>query len=59
MTVYYCCKYALPYMQAQGKGSIINTASFVTVMGACGRDGRGHVPDLVERLQGRRAVDEP
>ncbi len=33
-SVFYCCKYALPYMQAQGKGSIINTASFVAVLGA-------------------------
>lgn len=33
-SVFYCCKYALPYMQAQGKGAIINTASFVAVMGA-------------------------
>ncbi|RJN32530.1 3-oxoacyl-ACP reductase [Nesterenkonia natronophila] len=33
-SVYHCCKYALPYMQKQGKGSIINTASFVAVMGA-------------------------
>ncbi|EYT48025.1 MULTISPECIES: 3-oxoacyl-ACP reductase [unclassified Kocuria] len=33
-SVYYCCKYALPYMQDQGKGSIINTASFVAIMGA-------------------------
>lgn len=33
-SVYYCCKYALPYMLEQGKGSIINTASFVAVMGA-------------------------
>lgn len=33
-SVYHCCKYALPYMQRQGKGSIINTASFVAVMGA-------------------------
>ncbi|UCR90089.1 3-oxoacyl-ACP reductase [Mycetocola spongiae] len=33
-SVYYCCKYALPFMQRQGKGSIINTASFVAVMGA-------------------------
>ena len=33
-SVFYCCKYALPYMQAKGKGSIINTASFVAVMGA-------------------------
>ncbi|MBZ4296263.1 SDR family oxidoreductase, partial [Mycobacterium tuberculosis] len=32
--VYYCCKYAIPYMKEQGKGSIINTASFVAVMGA-------------------------
>ncbi|SFE65150.1 NAD(P)-dependent dehydrogenase, short-chain alcohol dehydrogenase family [Actinacidiphila alni] len=33
-SVYLCCKAALPYMRAQGKGSIINTASFVAVMGA-------------------------
>ncbi len=33
-SVYLCCKYAIPYMRAQGKGSIINTASFVAVMGA-------------------------
>jgi NAD(P)-dependent dehydrogenase (short-subunit alcohol dehydrogenase family) len=33
-SVYLCCKYALPHMQRQGKGSIINTASFVAVMGA-------------------------
>jgi NAD(P)-dependent dehydrogenase (short-subunit alcohol dehydrogenase family) len=33
-SVYYCCKYVIPYMQRQGKGSIINTASFVAVMGS-------------------------
>jgi len=33
-SVYLCCKYAIPYMQRQGKGSIINTASFVALMGA-------------------------
>jgi NAD(P)-dependent dehydrogenase (short-subunit alcohol dehydrogenase family) len=33
-SVYLCCKSAIPYMQRQGKGSIINTASFVAVMGA-------------------------
>jgi NAD(P)-dependent dehydrogenase (short-subunit alcohol dehydrogenase family) len=33
-SVYLCCKYALPRMRAQGKGSIINTASFVALMGA-------------------------
>ena len=33
-SVFLCCKSALPYMQRQGKGSIINTASFVAVMGA-------------------------
>lgn len=32
--VYYCGKHVLPYMQEQGRGSIINTASFVAVMGA-------------------------
>ncbi len=33
-SVYLCCKAAIPYMVEQGKGSIINTASFVAVMGA-------------------------
>ncbi|MFD7922793.1 3-oxoacyl-ACP reductase [Streptomyces sp. NPDC059740] len=33
-SVYLCCKAALPYMRSQGRGSIINTASFVAVMGA-------------------------
>ncbi|SDO55428.1 3-oxoacyl-ACP reductase [Actinacidiphila guanduensis] len=33
-SVYLCCKYAIPHMLARGKGSIINTASFVAVMGA-------------------------
>jgi len=33
-SVYLCCKYVLPHMRRQGKGSIINTASFVAVMGA-------------------------
>jgi NAD(P)-dependent dehydrogenase (short-subunit alcohol dehydrogenase family) len=33
-SVYLCCKAAIPHMLRQGKGSIINTASFVAVMGA-------------------------
>jgi NAD(P)-dependent dehydrogenase (short-subunit alcohol dehydrogenase family) len=33
-SVYLCCKAALPYMLKQRSGSIINTASFVAVMGA-------------------------
>jgi NAD(P)-dependent dehydrogenase (short-subunit alcohol dehydrogenase family) len=33
-SVYLCCRTALPYMLEQGRGSIINTASFVAVMGA-------------------------
>ncbi|TDD59418.1 3-oxoacyl-ACP reductase [Actinomadura darangshiensis] len=33
-SVYLCCKHVIPYMVDQGKGSIINTASFVAVMGA-------------------------
>lgn len=33
-SVFYCCKYALPHMLEAGRGSIINTASFVAVMGA-------------------------
>lgn len=33
-SVFLCCKHVLPYMQRGGKGSIINTASFVATMGA-------------------------
>ena len=33
-SVFLCCKHAIPHMQARGRGSIINTASFVAVMGA-------------------------
>src|SRR5262249_15035083 len=33
-SVYLCCQAVLPYMQRQGRGSIINTASFVAVMGS-------------------------
>lgn len=33
-SVYLCCKYVLPHMRSQQKGSIINTASFVAVLGA-------------------------
>jgi NAD(P)-dependent dehydrogenase (short-subunit alcohol dehydrogenase family) len=33
-SVYLCCRYAIPHMQRQRKGSIVNTASFVALMGA-------------------------
>jgi NAD(P)-dependent dehydrogenase (short-subunit alcohol dehydrogenase family) len=33
-SVYLCCRAAIPHLQARGGGSIINTASFVAVMGA-------------------------
>ncbi|NUS45422.1 MAG: 3-oxoacyl-ACP reductase [Mycobacteriaceae bacterium] len=33
-SVYLCSKYAIEHMLARGKGSVINTASFVAVMGA-------------------------
>jgi NAD(P)-dependent dehydrogenase (short-subunit alcohol dehydrogenase family) len=33
-SVYLCCKAALPYMREQQRGSIINTASFVAILGA-------------------------
>ncbi|GIF73189.1 3-oxoacyl-ACP reductase [Asanoa siamensis] len=33
-SVYLCCKYAIPHMRRQGKGAIVNTASFVALMGA-------------------------
>jgi NAD(P)-dependent dehydrogenase (short-subunit alcohol dehydrogenase family) len=33
-SVYLCCKHVIPYMQRRGRGSIINTASFVAVLGA-------------------------
>ncbi len=33
-SVYLCCKYAIPHLIERGGGSVINTASFVAVMGA-------------------------
>jgi NAD(P)-dependent dehydrogenase (short-subunit alcohol dehydrogenase family) len=33
-SVYLCCKHAIGYMRRQGKGSVINTASFVAVLGS-------------------------
>jgi NAD(P)-dependent dehydrogenase (short-subunit alcohol dehydrogenase family) len=33
-SVFLCCKHVIPYMRERGKGSIINTASFVAVLGA-------------------------
>ncbi len=33
-SVYLCCKHGIPHLQAAGGGSVINTASFVAVMGA-------------------------
>jgi NAD(P)-dependent dehydrogenase (short-subunit alcohol dehydrogenase family) len=33
-SIFHCCKAVIPIMLEQGKGSIINTASFVAVMGA-------------------------
>jgi NAD(P)-dependent dehydrogenase (short-subunit alcohol dehydrogenase family) len=33
-SVYLCCKHVIPYMRRQGRGSIINTASFVAAMGS-------------------------
>ena len=33
-SVYLCCKHGIPYLLENGRGSVINTASFVAVMGA-------------------------
>ncbi len=33
-SVFLCCKHVIPYMLRRGTGSVINTASFVAVMGA-------------------------
>jgi NAD(P)-dependent dehydrogenase (short-subunit alcohol dehydrogenase family) len=33
-SVFLCCKYAIEHMRAGGGGSIVNTASFVAVMGS-------------------------
>jgi NAD(P)-dependent dehydrogenase (short-subunit alcohol dehydrogenase family) len=32
--VFLCCKYGIPHLLARGAGSVVNTASFVAVMGA-------------------------
>ena len=33
-SVYLCCKYGIPHLLAAGGGSVVNTASFVALMGA-------------------------
>ncbi|HYH62833.1 MAG TPA: SDR family oxidoreductase [Solirubrobacterales bacterium] len=33
-SVFLCCKHGIPYLLRRGRGSVINTASFVAVMGA-------------------------
>jgi NAD(P)-dependent dehydrogenase (short-subunit alcohol dehydrogenase family) len=33
-SVFLCCKYGIPHLLASGGGSVINTASFVAVLGA-------------------------
>jgi len=33
-SVYLCCRFGIPHLQARGGGSIINTASFVAVLGS-------------------------
>ena len=33
-SVYLCCKHVIPHMRARGAGSVINTASFVAVLGS-------------------------
>ncbi|NIR30615.1 MAG: 3-oxoacyl-ACP reductase [Gammaproteobacteria bacterium] len=33
-SIFLCCKHGIPYLQRRGGGSVINTASFVAVMGA-------------------------
>jgi NAD(P)-dependent dehydrogenase (short-subunit alcohol dehydrogenase family) len=33
-SVFLCCKHVIPYMLRRGSGSVINTASFVAMMGA-------------------------
>src|ERR1035441_6877473 len=34
MSVYLCCKFGIPHLLSRGGGSVVNTASFVAVMGA-------------------------
>jgi NAD(P)-dependent dehydrogenase (short-subunit alcohol dehydrogenase family) len=33
-SVYLCCRHGIPHLQARGGGSVINTASFVAVLGS-------------------------
>ena len=51
--VYLCCKAALPYMLRAGQG--LDHQHRVVRRG----DGRGDVADLLHRVQGRRAGDDP
>ena len=51
-SVFLCCKFGIPHLLDNGGGSIINTASFVAVMGAA----VSHQV-LVHGVEGRRALD--
>jgi len=33
-SVFFCCKHGIPHLEANGGGSVINTASFVAILGA-------------------------
>jgi len=52
-SVYLSCRAALRHMVPAEKGSIINTASFVAVMGSC------DVADLLHGVKGRRPGNVP
>ena len=48
-SVFLCCKHGIPHLLEGGGGSVINTASFVAVIGG------GHLADLLHRVEGRGA----
>jgi len=57
-SVFLCCKYGIPYLLERGGGSVINTASFVAVMGAATSQisytaSKGGVLALSRELRGR------
>ncbi len=52
-SVYLCSRAALRHMVPAGRGSIINTASFVALLGS------GDLADQLHRVEGRRAGDVP
>ena len=55
-SVYLCCKEAIGYMRAQGKGAIVNTASFVAVMKLASSLARNATAAAISSARAKRPI---